>query len=536
MAKLAVFTGDLNFCVIRGIFDILDAMSEIEKIIIIEQKPKFSIHKKIKSQKFNIKKNGWRWIFHILVTMLKFLIIKKNIPNNRRSGEKYTFVNLTNHPSVEYHAYTSIHSEACLSLIENEKVDLGISLAAPILKKELFSLPLLGTINLHKGKLPNYKGMPAGYWEIHNGESEVGVSVHEIVEGLDAGDILLEDDIPIFKFSTASGVRVQLDELGIQLVTNAVSKILNGDAVFSQQEGSGKIYRKPTLKEYSIENKRIQKLENINLKKEFAKKHIMNFYVAYRNFLKFFLKKERRNAVSILLFHRVSDEFRDSVTIGVEQFDLLIGYLAKNYQILTLDDILSHKPTIGIRPYVVITFDDGYLDNYLNAAPILLKHGVSATFFISTDKITNNTAFDHDVKMLGRGLDNMNWDQVRKMKEWGFDIGSHTVTHPRLSKLDTSSLKMELEKSQLTIKEELGIKNVKFAYTYGGTEDFTMEARKMAEELKYTCICSAYGGVNNVPVNPWNLKRFGVNFALKIHSVDAKIAGWQDKENNPGWL
>ncbi|PCJ38499.1 MAG: hypothetical protein COA81_13070 [Alphaproteobacteria bacterium] len=354
MVKIVIFTGDLNFSVIRGVFEILDVVPEVKKILIIEEKQPVSFFKKIKRQKFNIKKNGWRWVLHIFITILNSLKLKSNIHNTRRSGEKFTFTDLMKHPLVEYFEFTSIHSEACLSLIEREKVDLGISMAAPILKKELFTLPRLGTINLHKGKLPNYKGMPAGYWEIHNGETEVGVTVHKIVAGLDAGDILVEDNIPVYKFSTAGGVRVQLDELGIKLVTNAVSVILEGTANFAPQIGSGKLYRKPTLKESSLENKKILMLEGYNSKKEFIKKILMNLYVLFRKAVKIILKKERKKAVSILLFHRVSDEFRDNVTIGVEQFDSLIGFLAQNYQILTLKDILNNPPPIGIKPSVII--------------------------------------------------------------------------------------------------------------------------------------------------------------------------------------
>ncbi|PCJ39433.1 MAG: hypothetical protein COA81_10280 [Alphaproteobacteria bacterium] len=182
-----------------------------------------------------------------------------------------------------------------------------------------------------------------------------------------------------------------------------------------------------------------------------------------------------------------------------------------------------------------ITFDDGYLDNYLNAVPVLLKYGASATFFVSTDKVTNNTAFDHDLEKLGMGLNNMNWNQVRQMQEWGFDIGSHTVSHPRLSTLDTASLKKELENSKLTITKKLGIKDVMFAYTHGGKKDFTIEARQIAEKTGYACICSAYGGVNNVPVNIWNIKRFGVNYAMKIPAVVARIEGWGNDEDHPDW-
>ena len=57
-----------------------------------------------------------------------------------------------------------------------------------------------------------------------------------------------------------------------------------------------------------------------------------------------------------------------------------------------------------------MSFDDGYLDNFENAAPILLKHQVPCTFFVSTEKIRRNQPFDHDLRALGFGLDNMSCD------------------------------------------------------------------------------------------------------------------------------
>ncbi len=74
--------------------------------------------------------------------------------------------------------------------------------AAQIFKKELLSLPRLGCINIHCGKLPEYRGMLPSFWQMFNGEEKISITVHFMGEKIDEGEILLEDSIPIRKKQT----------------------------------------------------------------------------------------------------------------------------------------------------------------------------------------------------------------------------------------------------------------------------------------------------------------------------------------------
>ena len=93
---------------------------------------------------------------------------------------------LTELVNLEISTYKSINSPAASRAVTAFEPDIGLSLAAPILKKRLFAIPTLGTLNLHKGKVPEYRGMPPAFWEMRNGEASVGCTVHWVEERLDA--------------------------------------------------------------------------------------------------------------------------------------------------------------------------------------------------------------------------------------------------------------------------------------------------------------------------------------------------------------
>jgi len=131
-----------------------------------------------------------------------------------------------------------------------------MSLAAPILKASLFQIPRLGTLNLHKGKLPDYRGMPPAFWEFFNGELEVGCTVHRIDGGLDTGPVLLERSLRTSPHSTVRGVQLGLDELGVELTCEALRLLHGGTEDWRPQGAGGRTYSKPTLHQVAALRKR----------------------------------------------------------------------------------------------------------------------------------------------------------------------------------------------------------------------------------------------------------------------------------------
>src|SRR5262249_17267544 len=148
-----------------------------------------------------------------------------------------------------------------------------------------------------------------------------------------------------------------------------------------------------------------------------------------------------RSRAVVLYYHRIGAP--DILTRPADQFRNDLAYLSKRYRCTSLSDLceqLKLKRPLRWRS-VVITFDDGYRDNYLLAAPILSQSGVTATFFVSTGFVGTDREFDHDhrhdsTQGPARSYAKLTWGDLRAMEAAGLEIGSHTVNHTNLAQAD----------------------------------------------------------------------------------------------------
>src|SRR5438093_2959716 len=84
-----------------------------------------------------------------------------------------------------------------IAQIRSLRADLGVVAGTYVLCESVFALPRLGSINLHSGKAPEYRGAAPGFWELYNGEPEVGITIHRVTATLDAGHILRQETFPL---------------------------------------------------------------------------------------------------------------------------------------------------------------------------------------------------------------------------------------------------------------------------------------------------------------------------------------------------
>lgn len=151
------------------------------------------------------------------------------------------------------------HSEDAMNLLREANADLGILYGTNIIKEQVFSIPRLGSINIHQGLAPIYRGGPTVFWELFNGESEIGITVHFVAAKVDCGDIILQKTLPLrYDFSQynldyegfLNDFRAELKEPSAHLIAEAVNLIAEGKAQRTKQDTSvGKRYRLPTKSE-----------------------------------------------------------------------------------------------------------------------------------------------------------------------------------------------------------------------------------------------------------------------------------------------
>ena len=187
--------------------------------------------------------------------------------------------------------------------------------------------------------------------------------------------------------------------------------------------------------------------------------------------------------------------------------------MRKHCRPLSIEQVLASDTITASRaPLVAVTFDDGYLDNFLHAAPILARHGIPAAFFVSTGIVNTDGRFPHDLRRGNPPIPVMTWAQLRKMRDWGFTIGSHSVHHIDCAAEPEDTVRTELVDSRDHLARELGISEPLFGYPYGGRQHMTPQRLELVKQAGYRACLSAYGGSNIGSVDRYNVLRRGIQW------------------------
>ena len=143
------------------------------------------------------------------------------------------------------HFVPDIHAQNVLEQVYALGPDLGLIYGSPILKPELFDIPRLGTLGIHHGKVPEYRGNKTTFWAMYNGERLAGVTIQKVNQGLDTGSIVKTSEVST-QGRTYQAVVHELEALGLDLYIQAILEVKHGTAEYRPQKGpKGKLYRNP---------------------------------------------------------------------------------------------------------------------------------------------------------------------------------------------------------------------------------------------------------------------------------------------------
>ncbi len=167
------------------------------------------------------------------------------------------------------------------------------------------------------------------------------------------------------------------------------------------------------------------------------------------------------SGIPVLNYHQINDVDENLLTVSTAEFETQMTWLEEHgYHTITaaeLADALEGRGSLPNRP-VLITFDDGYIDNYTCAFPILKKHGMKATIFIISEYVSLYPNY-------------LTWEQLLEMQAHGIEFGSHTVDHNVLTELSKNSINHELADSKQTLESRLGRRVEFLAYPCGYTNE-----------------------------------------------------------------
>jgi peptidoglycan/xylan/chitin deacetylase (PgdA/CDA1 family) len=189
--------------------------------------------------------------------------------------------------------------------------------------------------------------------------------------------------------------------------------------------------------------------------------------------------------------------------VSMQQFRRQLDFLAtEGYATPTMAELVN-DPNKWMGRTAVITFDDGYIDN-LAACEELQKHGMRATWFVVTGSIGESPRWPADGRPAGRLL---NAAELREMQACGMEIGSHTVSHVRLTEVNDTRLAQELSDSKSTLEDLLATPIVSFAYPYGAWDARSAAEAKLAG---YSGACTTRTGWALRDCNPYQIRRLTI--------------------------
>jgi peptidoglycan/xylan/chitin deacetylase (PgdA/CDA1 family) len=234
------------------------------------------------------------------------------------------------------------------------------------------------------------------------------------------------------------------------------------------------------------------------------------------------------NAVQVLLYHHINPHAGDTVTVMPDVFAGQMQLLADaGYTTLSLGELLEvvNGGRQAANRAVVITLDDGWLDNYLFAYPVLLKYRFKAASFLVTGRTSAakvislpDTVPCHEeakrfVSKGEAGRVVMDWQIVRKLQREGFmEFYSHTVSHRRSTTLGFEELATELQQSKAVLESELGRRCPYLCWPYGDFNEATVQA---AIAAGYEALFTTDDGFTGPGADPRRIRRIEVKNSVE---------------------
>lgn len=244
------------------------------------------------------------------------------------------------------------------------------------------------------------------------------------------------------------------------------------------------------------------------------------------------LLRNRSRQATFLCYHSVSPAGPRYLTVDPELFEhQLDQMLRRGLRGGGMAELEAAAAGELAEPTVFLTFDDGFRDNHETVLPLLRERGYPAFFFVLPPLVDEGAPLHWpelagDQERFGEAMRSLDWGMVEEMKESGFEVGSHTLTHPHLAELSGEPLRDELLDSRRRIADRLGSCDM-LAYPFGSWSE---EVEAAAGECGYRFAFTLPTKVGQRRAAPLSIPRInvdyrdrGARFAAKLSSAGRRV-------------
>jgi peptidoglycan/xylan/chitin deacetylase (PgdA/CDA1 family) len=236
-----------------------------------------------------------------------------------------------------------------------------------------------------------------------------------------------------------------------------------------------------------------------------------------------------RRHVVVLCYHGVTrrstrhPDDRFGLHVREQRFRDHLDYLQRHYRVISFRDYLrARDDQFELPDYsAVITFDDGHRNFYTAAAPLLETHQMPALMFLISNRVAAKGA-KPKTWLENDDQDYLSWIEVNELITRGFEFGSHTCSHQKLSQIPPADAERELSDSKRAIEQQITADGLPLAYPYGMT---TNDIAKRAETLGYSCAFTTDTGFNSQTTQLFKLHRTLIGDDDDVPAFAARLAG-----------
>ncbi len=406
-----------------------------------------------------------------------------------------------------------IHSPEALEFVRQLSPDLGIVFGTRILKPELFSIPRLGSVNLHKRKVPDYRGGgPVGLWELLDDQKEIGVTIHRVEVKVDTGPVVRATTIPIGPYDDLHSLDLKTAVVGNDLLVATVADFAAGIVHETPQTGASRTFKAPKAHQlFHYERQLAKRRPSFRGRRTRPAWKLLLRTLAFaplaiaRNWV----YRAHKSFPVVIMYHHLITDRPHHLGMPTSSFYEQFTFLRKYYRVVNLHEAVEMLTANRVEaPTVVLTFDDGYAENFINLRAVGKEATVPASFFLATGHVSKQQPFGHDVRRNQESFTPFTWEQIRFLSRAGFEMGCHTRFHFDCGSTDLVTLRDEIVGSKVDVEAHLGMSPQYFSFPWGLAKNMSPLAVELAHSA-FPYIFDAAGGVN-VPSNngkPWFLRR-----------------------------